>query len=417
MSSLKLVLDIGLNFFTGGVGRVLDAGLDMATTAAQMASYLYPEEEDPEGAFSWWLSPCGGTDLVPDDIKTLFQILNTAADGVSSFRAPKNFGKHSRKKGDEANPHDQSTPRAPIRTNTKKTGCKIPPSKKERRMGRGLNTVRRLICDAKDKTQTHDEIVVSAVYAANAVATKIETDCPAVASQACYHYSSANQVNPHWAVLTCPPEAASTAWRFEGVATSTWEKQHKKWMRSPHLDAVKANPVYSVCQMDEWPPAYLLAANDPAMVLGGINTLGQAVRYLPGKQNGRGGAMWSGICFVPLIEKLSDAEFKQRFALDANPSIVYNYNARKKETITETHATITVDERPEFAITAWPQPPAAPPQHPNWSAGLAHNPCWDHTRAAEDPGFAVLTFDSFYNVNPKNVYNYAADYVQGVNGS
>jgi hypothetical protein len=27
MSSLKFVLDVGLNFFTGGAGRVLDAGM------------------------------------------------------------------------------------------------------------------------------------------------------------------------------------------------------------------------------------------------------------------------------------------------------------------------------------------------------------------------------------------------------
>lgn len=43
----------------------------MVTIAAQMTAYLYPEEEeeeDPEGAFNWWLSPCCGTDLVPEDI-------------------------------------------------------------------------------------------------------------------------------------------------------------------------------------------------------------------------------------------------------------------------------------------------------------------------------------------------------------
>jgi hypothetical protein len=45
---------------------------DMATTAAQMASYFYPEGEAPEDAFSWWLSPCGGSELVPDEIKKAF---------------------------------------------------------------------------------------------------------------------------------------------------------------------------------------------------------------------------------------------------------------------------------------------------------------------------------------------------------
>ncbi|KAK1990037.1 glycoside hydrolase [Colletotrichum falcatum] len=88
MSSLKLLLDVGASLIPG-VGKILDAGLDMATTAAQMVTYLYPDEEDPEDAFSWWLSPCGGTELVPDEIKKIFGILSSVADGVSSFKKPK----------------------------------------------------------------------------------------------------------------------------------------------------------------------------------------------------------------------------------------------------------------------------------------------------------------------------------------
>jgi hypothetical protein len=41
---LMLVLDTGVQFIPG-VGKILDAGLDMATMAAQMAAYLYPEED------------------------------------------------------------------------------------------------------------------------------------------------------------------------------------------------------------------------------------------------------------------------------------------------------------------------------------------------------------------------------------
>lgn len=40
----------------------------MIITAAQMASYIYSEDQDPAGAFEWWLNPCGGTDLVPEEI-------------------------------------------------------------------------------------------------------------------------------------------------------------------------------------------------------------------------------------------------------------------------------------------------------------------------------------------------------------
>jgi hypothetical protein len=59
----------------------------MATTGAQVAGYAYPPGEKPDDAFSWWLSPCGGTDLVPDDIKRVFDILSSVPDGVSSFQA------------------------------------------------------------------------------------------------------------------------------------------------------------------------------------------------------------------------------------------------------------------------------------------------------------------------------------------
>jgi hypothetical protein len=103
----------------------------MLATAAEMASYIYPANEDPAGAFSWWLSPCRGTDLVPDEIKKVFDILNSLPDGVSSFRVPKNIPKGSGRKGDSGNPHDQSTPRAPgqIPGGGFKPKCRVPVSK------------------------------------------------------------------------------------------------------------------------------------------------------------------------------------------------------------------------------------------------------------------------------------------------
>jgi len=92
---------------------VSQAGLDMALTAAETINYVYSKDEDPAGAFEWWLSPCGGTDLVPDDIKKAFGILSKVAGGVSSFVEPKNIKKNSGKKGDEGNPTDRAAPRKP----------------------------------------------------------------------------------------------------------------------------------------------------------------------------------------------------------------------------------------------------------------------------------------------------------------
>jgi hypothetical protein len=206
MSSLKLVLDIGLEAIPG-VGKALQAGLgmskfhtmgplclclsrgnlhlriDMATTAAQMASYLYPEEEDPEGAFSWWLSPCGGTDLVPDEIKKIFGILSSVADGVSSFRKPRNLKPGSGKKGDGANPVDRGTPRAPGKGNgNNKPACKIPASQATKRL---RHTLREQKCVA-GKTEVTEWIVTSLAYAANAAPTHVAKPCKAIWPQACW---------------------------------------------------------------------------------------------------------------------------------------------------------------------------------------------------------------------------------------
>lgn len=99
MSSMKLILDIGLET-TPGARKAVDGELgmsehpptsplcfellreslhlttDMITTTAQIASELYPEE-DPEGAFNWWLSPCEGTDLVPEEIPFAYPYISS----------------------------------------------------------------------------------------------------------------------------------------------------------------------------------------------------------------------------------------------------------------------------------------------------------------------------------------------------
>ncbi|KAK3988304.1 hypothetical protein QBC44DRAFT_371146 [Cladorrhinum sp. PSN332] len=69
------------------------AASDMITTAAQTASYLYPENQDPAGAFDWWLGPCGdparmlceSTTATPPETKAI-----TADYVVKSIHWPNN---------------------------------------------------------------------------------------------------------------------------------------------------------------------------------------------------------------------------------------------------------------------------------------------------------------------------------------
>jgi len=400
----------------------------MATTAAQLCSYIYPNQEDPEGAFEWWLKPCGGTLLVPDEIKKVFGILSAVTGGVSSFKPPKNIPKGSGRKGDDGNPTDRSgMPKSgsgsscppsrvkareeagqdienkpPCNNPKPKTSkkCKVPDSQSTKRMGIAKNTVRIQSC-VHDTTTTDDLIITSLTYAANAVPTRIAKDCKKAWSQACFHYSSAISVNPHWETLTCPPEAAATAHREKGKATSTWVSQHRGdgW-RDP------SNRVAKDCDRDEYPPAYLLGPADPALLNGGINARGQLIRYIPKLENSGAGQMFKGACFVPPVKALSDREFRDRAALAP---------ARDKKVVDtgslrETFVGITVDQRPEFSWGSWFQA-----GNPPVDDGMRDNTCWPSVIAAKDPGFPLLTYDPWYKGKPMP-YDYQKPYVKGKNG-
>jgi hypothetical protein len=373
----------------------------MATTAAQMAAYLYPEEEDPEGAFSWWLSPCGGTDLVPEDIKKAFGILSQVAGGVSSFKTPKNLKKGSGKKGDNGNPKpaDRGSPRpGGGRVTKSKPKCRVSPARSTLRLGVAKNTIRLQSC-VKDKTQTNEMVITSLSYATNAQPIQVKKECKKDHSQACFHYSSAIRLNPQWATLTCDQEAATTAHRLNARATNVWSQQHRGngWQNTNARKQAK-------CDRDEYPPAYLLHRNHPAFINAGINSQGQLVRYLPDGENRGAGQMWKGACFVPSVEDMSESKFRSEFNKAPNKQYIKGRNGQ-----IQTLAAITVPTRPEFTISAWGQRNNPP------NDGLDVNPCWPSGIASKDPGFALLTFDPWY-AGQAPPYNYQAAYAKGTNG-
>jgi hypothetical protein len=387
-------------------------------TAAQLLTYVYPEQEDPEAAFSWWLKPCGGTLLVPDEIKKAFGILSQVADGVSSYKSPKNIPKGSGRKGDDANPTDKSgMPKQPTGkggTNKKPQPakkCKIPDKQKERRIGDGSNIIRKKSCSL-DKTIIEELVVTSLTYAANAQPTAIVKSCSQKWSQACYHYSSAIRINPSWSTLTCPPAAATTAHREDGSATAIWEKEHPKRKDGKILAwRDEANRVEPQCDRDEYPPAYLMDNTDQAMLLGGKDKKGQLIRYLPGRENRGAGSSWGGVCFKPPIEAMSNDEFiaKANAVPKSKQTVSYNKKGQQQLLIG-----IDVSQRPVFSFTWFQTAAGTPPDD-----GMNDNPCWPKGIAAEDPGFTLLSIDPWYDAHPnsKGKYDYTKPYAKGTNGS
>lgn len=274
--------------------------------------------------------------------------------------------------------------------------CSIKPGKSTQRMGPAKNTLRIEACVA-DTTVRRELVVTSLYYAANAAPTPMGKECRAAFSQACYHYRSAIRVNPQWATLTCPPEAAVTSDRRSLSATRTWSSQHRGsgWVGPPQKGE---------CERDEFPPAYLLGRADPAYIFSGQDDRGQLIRWVPSGDNNGGGRMWKGTCFAPPLAALFDVDFQDRVdrAQGRNRRVTVSVRT------TTTLAAITVNQRPEFTVTAWPQQP------PN--DGLYDNPCWPKDKAAQDPGFALLTYDPWYG-GRQPPYDYTKPYRKGSNGS
>jgi len=201
-----------------------------------VAAYAYPAEEDPFGAFSWWLSPCGGDDLVPDEIKAAFGVLSNIADGMSSFTKPKNVPKGSGKKGNAANPTDRSKPKAGTGSGVngqgtagvqKRKKCTIKPGEDEYILGTYRNTLRTqaYVPDrAGVLTLTrHESIITSLAFGPRP--TTIHGVCKREHEQACYHYSSAILQQTTWAEIRCPHGQAIGPEKPR-PAPDLWYKQH-----------------------------------------------------------------------------------------------------------------------------------------------------------------------------------------------
>jgi hypothetical protein len=213
--------------------------------------------------------------------------------------------------------------------------------------------------------------------------------------------------------LVCPPEAAtfSNPRNNPPSATKTWAAEHNGGYKLGGVSEWK-NSQYrakGTCDMDEYPPAYLLTPRDQAYALAGIHKDAQMVRWLPSKENQGAGSMWRGVCFYGPLKELTPQQI-----VDLANDNTKNFGRQMKPikpTSTEYTVGITVAQHPEFTIAQWDHAGTLGSQ----DDGLSENPCWPRAIAPQDPGFTLLSVDRFYDTNPLP-YDYDKDYVPGVNG-
>lgn len=216
--------------------------------------------------------------------------------------------------------------------------------------------------------------------------TQVAKTCSKQWYQACFHYSSVVSKNPSWETLKCPH--GSVNWSRKRPAVTTWYMQHDGagW-RDP------TKRLEDRCDADEYPPAYLLGNNSPVFLDSGQNRQGQLIRYSSYKENEEAGRSWKGVCFSSHVTTLSDNDVRNKVKVaSAGKSKVLILGELKK-----VYAEVDVDVKPEFTFSSWGKTGAAPPED-----GLTLNKCWPNGIAAQDLGFALLSFDPWYDGKAKH---------------
>ncbi|KAK8098681.1 uncharacterized protein PG998_011922 [Apiospora kogelbergensis] len=396
MSSFKLVLEIAMAAFPEG--KAVAQPMAMLVDAAKLAKNVYDTSQAPDEAFGNWLDPCGSTDLVPDNIKDVFDTLNMVADAATGFKVPSKIGKGSGRKGDEGNPRRPKATKTKDQTSTRRpqeTACKL----KGTEINRQGSIVTGRECH-KGATTTHAYTITSVSYAAAAKPTVVAATCRDEWSQACHHYSSAISVHPEWATLTCEQKMATkTQPEIKATATDAWSAQHggAGWQdatyRKEHL-----------CDRGVYPPTSFFTSDGASDQCGLAS--GQLVRWLPREQNRGAAHMWSNICFQTPLDALSDSALYNA-ARNKNFGVKSRVRAPTK---TEYNVGITVAHVPQFTISSWKH-------HAKQDDGLQDNPCWPKAITPNDPGFALLENDPWYARNNKQpAYDYGEAYAPGTNG-
>lgn len=386
------------------------------TTTIQTFQYLYPESEGPQEAFDWWLSPCGDTSLVPDDLKKAFDIVDEVSGHIKPFKAPKGVAKHSGKKGDKTNPFKKArlakaqVPGPPegreaLKKDPQFQKCEIPKEKQFRKIG--VHTVRELACAPDNKTTTTNWVVTSVNYpTATSVPTVMATaTCSKEYGQACHHYSSAIRQNNKWATVTCPPDAGTTAIHREPApATIAWQKEHagQGWLDlPPNLKDNKeqAQDLSGLCDPTVWPPSELLDTTSLDLLDGGQRKDAQLVRFMPRKDSRLSSQMWNNVCFTTPLKDIDGPALKALCEKDIAAKIVFGPDR------TEMRCKIDVDKRPVFTITEFQH------EKDEFDGLTVNSPCWPSAKVDADPGFALLGKDAFYEK-----YSPQFDYSANVGG-
>ncbi|KAM0723276.1 hypothetical protein Q7P37_001477 [Cladosporium fusiforme] len=226
--------------------------------------------------------------------------------------------------------------------------------------------------------------------------------------QACAHYHSAIYEGKAPAKLTC-----SESHFFEGRkwhrATYDWYQQHKNkvWRDFTATSVMdhKGATIKPKCQADEYPPAYFMTK--------GLMT--QFIRWIPEYDNGGAGQLWRRFCKehdgnvgnaqrvnpkYPSKNKVPNTNTLtwgggDVITLPVNGLRVKKHTGKDQTTTTTSIWDKATYTRAVFSMAFDYRNNEKPSKQNNWY--LQYNGCWPEDIIPEDPGFALMTSDKWYD--------------------
>ncbi|KAK7977144.1 hypothetical protein PG988_004634 [Apiospora saccharicola] len=246
--------------------------------------------------------------------------------------------------------------------------------------------------------------------------------CSRKFAQACYHYrihAATKSMTEFACAETKSNYRSPNPHKLKGEATAEWgvtaivrragKHQHfwawaQGWIprESPHKQDGQ-------CERDEWPPAYFW----PGDVYAKKNNMVQRVRMNHKDDNGGAGGMFSGFCQshdAMFTKKRGGAsvtfENRENVMTVGKPYVkAPRQGPNGRTTITSIVSVNT--HHGVFKIEDWDGLPMD-----NVWYGLRDNECWPSDLAPEDPGWALLTNDEFYETQHQNLKQYRALYTK-----
>lgn len=193
--------------------------------------------------------------------------------------------------------------------------------------------------------------------------------------QACFHYSSVIDKEVRVSsLLQCTDKALRAVRNVPNIWSNPLNGQHDGawitgWMQAPNIN----------CQRDEFPPAIIWQGRDDAAVW---------IRFLPGTQNAGAGQLFNGVCADDPPTRITN----RRMVDSGNGA-----GCRPWESWTSTVITAYNVLDLQFNNMV---------PDPYGLSSLIQNPCWPST-LYNDPGFALMTEDYFYDAQPANLRAFA----------